>query len=121
MIIYLEVPNGDRVLDLTDKLFNMLQGRKPLDANPESLVFLSPTGKAIDDHNFSQRCWRSICEKAKIPYRSPYNARHSLLSHLIESGATLPQTAYVAGHANTRMVSETYGHMINRAKMIDFS
>ena len=90
----LKTIDGDRVLDITDKLFDMFQGRRRVAANPESLVFLAPEGKAIDDHNFSQRCWRSICEKAKIPYRPPYNARHSLLSHLIESGATLLQRTF---------------------------
>ncbi|MBW4554079.1 MAG: site-specific integrase [Aphanocapsa sp. GSE-SYN-MK-11-07L] len=112
--------DGQRILDLRDKLYEMLLGRKPVDANPEGLIFLSPTNRAINDHNFSQRVWRGICKKAKIDYRPPYCARHSLLSHLIESGATLPQTAYVAGHRDTRMVAETYGHMINRPKMIDF-
>jgi integrase len=116
----IKTADGQRILDLTDKLHGMLLGRKPVDADPERFVFPSPRGGAIDDHNFSQRIWRGICEKAKIDYRPPYCARHSLLSHLIESGATLPQTAYVAGHRDTRMVAETYGHMINRPKMIDF-
>lgn len=116
----LKTTDGNRILDLTSKLVDMLLGRRPEKVGPEALVFTSPTGKAIDDHNFSQRVWKAICQKAGIEYRPPYNARHSLLSHLIEAGATLPQTAYVAGHKDTRMVAQTYGHMINRPKMIDF-
>jgi integrase len=109
-----------RVLDMNDLLAPILEGRKPVDADPEALVFPSPTGKAIDDHNFSQRVWRTICEKAGVTYRPPYNCRHTLLSHAIEEGATLLQAAAIAGHANARMISEVYGHMINRPKMPEF-
>ncbi len=109
-----------RVLDLNDRLAPILEGRKPVDATPEDLVFPSPTGKAIDDHNFSQRVWRSICKKAGVAYRPPYNCRHTMLSHAIEGGATLLQAAAIAGHANARMISEVYGHMVNRPKMPEF-
>ncbi len=109
-----------RVLDLTDRMVSILEGRKPVDATPEDLVFPSPKGKAIDDHNFSQRVWRSICEKAGVTYRPPYNCRHTMLSYAIEEGATLLQAAAIAGHANARMISEVYGHMVNRPKMPEF-
>lgn len=109
-----------RVLDLTPKLFNILLQRKPVDVHPDALIFPAPGGGPIDDRSFSQRCWKNICQKAGIEYRSPYNARHSLISHLIEAGATLPQAAYVAGHRDIRQVAETYGHMVSRPKMIDF-
>lgn len=111
---------GSRVLDLAPKLYDMLLTRRTEEFDPEGLVFTAPRGGPIDDHSFSQRCWKSICEKAGIPYRSPYIARHSLLSHLIQAGATLPQAAYIAGHRDTRMVAETYAHMVNRPKMIEF-
>ena len=88
----------------------MLEGRAKGKPNPEGLTFTSPTGRPIDDHNFSQRIWKRLCAKAVIPYRRPYNARHSVASHAINQGATLPQVAYILGHGNTRMVSQTYGH-----------
>jgi integrase len=85
--------------------------------SPDELVFTSPTGRAIDDHNFSQRCWRRICQKAGIPYRPPYIARHTALSHIVESTGSLAMAAAVAGHSSLRMVSQTYGHLIAKIQM----
>lgn len=111
----------DRYLDLSDRMTALFAGRlaesKP---QPDGLVFLAPRGGPIDDHNFSRRVWKRLCQAAGVEYRPPYNARHSLISHLIEGGATLPQAASVAGHVNTRMVAQTYGHMVNRPTMPEF-
>ncbi len=109
-----------RTLSLTPSMVVMLQGRKPPDVSPDDLVFTTPKGLAIDDHLFSQRVWRAICDRAGVTYRPPYNCRHTLLSHLIEDGGSLIQAAAVAGHADAKMVSEIYGHMINRPKMPEF-
>lgn len=83
------------------------------------LIFATVTGKAIDDHNFSQRTWKDICTAAGIPYRVPYAARHSLGSHLLESGATIPQVAEVLGN-NPETTARHYAHAINRPKMPGF-
>ncbi len=109
---------GERVLSLNDRLCQMF-GDRP-QTTPDDLVFTTVTGKPIDDHTFSQKVWKSACLKAGIEYRPPYAARHSLLSHLLEHSASLPQVAYVAGHRNTRMMSEVYAHMINHPQMPDF-
>lgn len=109
-----------RTLSLTPSMLAMLQGRKSSDTSPDNLVFTTPSGGAIDDHVFSQRVWKSICERAGVAYRPPYNCRHTLLSHLIEDGGSLIQAAAVAGHADATMVASVYGHMINRPKMPEF-
>lgn len=112
---------NSRVLPLNDRLVTMLSGRWSLGSQPDDLVFTSKTGKPIDDRNLRARVWKRICEKAGIEYRSPYIARHTLLSYGIESeGWSLPQAARIAGHSNTRMVIETYGHMIHRPNMPEF-
>jgi integrase len=105
------------VLDLPDDLYALFQGRFTSACKPEDLIFTSATGKAIDDHNFSQRVWKTVLKEAGIDYRPPYNLRHSMASHAIAQGATLPEVAYLLGHKNTRMVSEVYGHTINRPQV----
>jgi integrase len=108
------------VLPLTDRLCTMLAGRRPLECKPDDLVFTSAKGLAIDDHSFSQRVWKRILQDAGVEHRPPYNSRHSFTSHLIESGASLPQVAAMLGHRSTRMVAETYGHMLDRPTMPEF-
>ena len=110
-----------RTISLQPSLLTMLKGRASTTvAQPSDLVFLSPTGKPIDDHSFSQRQWKQLCTAASVPYRVPYACRHTVLSHLIEDGATPQQAAYVAGHVNARMITETYAHMINHPKLPDW-
>jgi integrase len=108
-----------RVLPMTETVYGLLMGRfqEAQPRSPDELVFTSATGRVIDDHNFSQRCWKSICEKAGIPYRPPYIARHTALSHIVESTGSLAQAAAVAGHSSLRMVSQTYGHLIAKIQM----
>ena len=43
------------VIDLPDHIYTLLQDRSTLQTNPKDLIFTSPEGKAIDDHNFRQR------------------------------------------------------------------
>jgi integrase len=115
--IYAPKTDSFRILDLQASIVPMLRARM---TKPEALLFPAPKGKAINWHNFSQRCWKTICTKAEVPHRVPYFTRHSLASHAIEGGATLPQVAYVLGHKDTRMVSKTYGRMITPPKLPEF-
>ena len=112
---------NSRVLPLNDRLRSLFAGRKTASSQADDLVFTSATGKPIDDRMFRQRYWRRICEEAGIPYRPPYAARHTFISHGIEYKRWSPhQAASLAGHSSTRMVSATYGHMIDTPELPDF-
>lgn len=107
-----------RVLKMSDRLHQMFKVMKPIDAQPEDLVFVTATGLPIDDHNYRERYWKVVCEAAGIPYRPPYTARHTLISHGLEYGGwTEKQAAAVAGHKTTRMVQETYSHLMDMPDM----
>lgn len=109
-----------RTIPLTPSLVEILQRRRSPEDQLDDLVFLSKTGKPIDDHNFSQRVWKPVCKAAGITHRPPYVGRHTLISHGIESGWSLVQAAKIAGHSSTRQVAETYGHLINLPEMPEF-
>lgn len=112
--------SGHRTLDLVPDLKRILEWHKPKDAKPGDLVFRTPQGKPIDDHNFGQKPWRRILVEAEVSHRPPYTCRHTCISHLIESGASLPQAAAVAGHVDTSQVSRVYSHLIDRPNMPRF-
>lgn len=115
--LYASKTDSFRTLPLQDSIATMLKHRI---TKPDDLLFPSPSGKRINWNNFSARCWKTICAKAEVPHRVPYFTRHSFASHLIENGATLPQTAFVLGHRDTRMVSKTYGRMVNLPEFPEF-
>lgn len=86
--------------------------------DPESLVFTSPMGYVIDSGNF-RVIWQEILKACQVPYRRPHVIRHTTFSYAAEQGTPLTGIAYMAGHTNTRMVIQTYGHMINRPDLPD--
>jgi len=75
----------------------MLLDRRPDPFDSDDLVFKTRQGNAIDDHNFRNRAWATILKRLNIPYRKPYNTRHTAISHSIKQ---LPPTAVaeMTGH-----------------------
>lgn len=103
-----------RFLKINTELTKVFEQVSPVRKNPEDLIFKNPTGSNfIDCHNF-RRCWTKVLAAANIPYRRPHIIRHSFASHAIEQGCPLTGVAYLLGHSDTRMVAQTYGHLINR-------
>jgi integrase len=108
-----------RFLTMNGSLAELLGEIKLASADtPENgLIFTNPTGtNYIDSHNFRDR-WIKVLKKAGIPYRRPHIIRHSFASHAIEQGCPLTGVAYLLGHSDTRMVAQTYGHLINRPEL----
>ena len=110
--------NKVRTLTLHPNLAAVLAQRRPDEAQPDDLVFLTPRGNAIDDHAFSQRIWKRICTLSAVD-RVPYSARHSLGSHLLEQGASIPQVAATLGNT-PETTARHYAHMIDRPEMPGF-
>ena len=106
-----------RFLKINAELGKLLEQVKPANAKLDELVFQNPTRtNHIDSHNFRNR-WMKVLERAGIPYRRPHIIRHSFASHAIEQGIPLTGVAYLLGHSDTRMVAQTYGHLINRPSL----
>lgn len=108
-----------RYLKITTELEALLKGVQPATLKSDELVFKSPTGKNhVDSNNFRDR-WRKVLASLGMAYRRPHIVRHSFASHAIDQGIPLTGVAYLLGHADTRMVSQTYGHLINRPSLPD--
>ncbi len=105
------------VLDLPDEVFTMLKGRFTATSKPDDLIFIAARGGTINDGNFAKRMWKPLLKQAGVRHRTPYNSRHTMASHAIDQGKTLPEVAYLLGHRDTSMVSKVYGHMVNRPEV----
>jgi len=102
-----------RELEIDNSLIDLFNSIKPIDCQPDDLVFPSPTGEAIDDQNF-WKIWKKMLETLGLEHRPPYSSRHTFTSFLIDSGLPHTQVADVLGHIDTRMVNGVYGHALNR-------
>lgn len=74
------------------------------------LVFTSATGKPIDDRNALNRVWKPCLELAGVPYRVPYNTRHTVASQLLSQGVPLFTVARTLG-TSPAMLDRHYGHL----------
>jgi integrase len=103
-----------RNVQLSSSVRSMLVAKfDRLNPQAEDLVFPSPKGLPIDDHNFCTRAWKTILESCQIEYRSPYKIRHSAISHALSKGANFIALAEQTGHDNRVMLS-TYAHAIDQ-------
>ncbi len=90
-----------REVKLSANTAEMLRARKPPNVEPEDLVFPGPRGGPINEHNFSRdgRGWRSMLKQCGIAnYRTPYNTRHTFISHALESGLSPVEVSAITGH-----------------------
>lgn len=71
---------------------------RDMKANATSeIVFVSPKGKHIDDHNFSQRIWKPILNDLGIEYRKFYYTRSTFISHALKAGMHPVEVANYVG------------------------
>ena len=110
-----ETKNGkERLLPLTADLLQVLQSLLN-GKGKDDLVFLSPTGKAIDDKNFQNRIFKKVLKELKIPERVLYACRHTFGSRCIDQGITPVMTAFLMGN-NPETALRNYTHQINLPK-----
>lgn len=88
-----------RYFPINAQLRTILDSVKPDNVNPEDLVFPSPTGKHIDTHNFASRVWAKVLEGLGIPYRRPYQTRHTFITLCLESGIDAKDVAKWVGNS----------------------
>ena len=110
-----ETKNGkERILPLTADLHEVLQPLISL-KNNDDLVFHSPTGKSIDDHNFQNRIFKPVLKKLGIDERVLYACRHTFGSRCIDAGITPVMTAFLMGN-NPETALRNYTHQITIPK-----
>jgi integrase len=111
--------NTARTFELSPRIQQILVSRRPENWKPNDLVFTSPTGKAIDDHNFRNRAWKPILERVGVPYRKPRNSRHSFVSQAIASGMMPTEVSEITGHSVQTLYKHYLGGVNGRAKLPD--
>jgi integrase len=101
-----------RTVILSDSVAAMLreihQTRQP---KPTDLVFPAPMGGPLNDQLFNRRAWKTVLERANVPYRKPYGMRHTAISHALANGAGPINVAEQTGH-DPRVLYQSYASVI---------
>jgi len=84
----------------------------PKKPNSYNLIFPSPRGGYIDQHNFAGRYWlpivRELATQKKIKHYLPtYNLRHSFITRLVREGLDVATIAKLAGNS-PKMIFDHY-------------
>lgn len=108
--------NQARVIELFPELQKMLLRRKANGENISERVFAAPKGGPIDDHNFRRRVWTPLLSELAIPYRKPYNTRHTFSSHALDQGWSVSEIAAVTGNSEETILRNYVGNPHGRAK-----
>lgn len=106
--------NKTRNIPIVPKLQKLLTEIMPKEVEGDALVFKSPRGKPIDDHNFANRTWREILSLAKVDHRKPYNLRHTFISHCLAQRMEPVEIAKMAGHDIEVMFEHYVGSIASR-------
>jgi integrase len=109
--------NRARDISLSPRLSELLLSRRPVDWEPDVLVFCSPQGFAIDDHNFRNRAWVDVLATAGVEYRKPYSTRSTLISHLLDMGRSPAEVAELVGDDVATIYKFYAGNVSSRPRL----
>jgi integrase len=122
--IYIRPKNGNslknrrfRVIEMhPDLKHTLLEWRKEWEkkfqgrGRPHEWVFFHPFHPEKRAKSFV-KAFSNARETAGLPNFRPYDLRHYFISHAIMSGVEMFTVAKWAGHRNTKMIEEVYGHL----------
>jgi integrase len=105
---------GLRSIDLRLGARKALQAQKAFTAEGGELVFVNPqTRQQWNGDKPIYKRWKQILKQAGVRFRNPYQTRHTFASSLLMLGAIPLYVAGQMGHADTTMITRTYGKWIN--------
>lgn len=115
---YTKTDGSQRDLQVSAPVLDALKAMRPegYDANPrafaDTYVFLTRAGKPVDTANFVYRVWKPLLERLDIPYRRPYEMRHTCATLWLAAGEAPEWIARQLGHTTTEMLFRTYSRYV---------
>lgn len=104
---------ANRTFPCNAQLRSLLLTQKPETIKLTNLVFPSPKGLPIDFHNFANRHWGPALKTLGIPYRKPYQIRHTMITMLLEKGIDAKDIAALVGNSATTIYKHYAGQKKN--------
>lgn len=88
---------------LVDALAEHVAGK-----SPEELVFTSPRGAPLRNHNFRARVFAPAAAVIGMPGLTPHDLRHTAASLAVAAGANVKAVQRMLGHASAAMTLDVY-------------
>jgi integrase len=108
-----KTPAGLRNIDSRRGALEALRAQHEHTGGQVGLVFVNPvTRRQWNGDKPIYKRWKQIVALSGVRFRNPYQTRHSFASNLLMLGANPLYVASQMGHADTTMVTRTYGKWI---------
>lgn len=91
---------------MVDELAVHVSGKEP-----DDLVFVSPQGMPLRNHNFRRRVFAPAAASIGVPDLTPHDLRHTAASLAVQAGANVKAVQRMLGHASAAMTLDQYGHL----------
>jgi integrase len=89
-----------------------LEAQKKITGGKYEWVFCNRNGSPIDTNNFVKRVWTPMLAYLDLPYRRPYQTRHTTATLMLAAGEAPEWIARVLGHTSTEMLFKTYSRFV---------
>ncbi|MDH1293297.1 site-specific integrase [Comamonas terrigena] len=105
---------GIRDIDLNSDALEALRAQQQISKARGPRIWLNPRTMQPweTDAQVRKTLWLPLMKRAGIPYRNPYQLRHTYASTLLTAGANPWYVAQQLGHEDVEMVFRTYGKFI---------
>lgn len=105
---------GIRDMELNAEAVAALTAQKAISLMRGARVWLNPSSLQPweTDAQVRKTLWMPLMKRSKVPYRNPYQVRHTYASTLLTAGQNPWYVAQQLGHEDVEMVFRTYGKFI---------
>lgn len=106
--------SGEREVKLLAPALAALNAQKPFTFADNKRIFHNPKTNSpwITDGQIRKSAWTPILKAANVPYRNPYQTRHTYASMMLSAGENPMWVAHQMGHKDWGMIRKRYGRWI---------
>jgi integrase len=106
--------SGEREVKLLEPALEALNAQKPFTFLAKGRIFHNPKTNLpwLDDAQIRKTAWKPVLKAANVPYRCPYQTRHTYASMMLSAGENHIWVAHQMGHRDWGMIRKTYGRWI---------
>lgn len=105
---YTKNDGSQREIEMNQLVFEALWAHREAQGGLYETVFVNRDGEPVHNSNFLHRVWTPLLAYLGIPYRRPYETRHTAATLWLAAGENPTWIAKQMGHSNTEMLFTVY-------------
>lgn len=110
---YTKTDGSQREIDMSEPVrAALLDQRERTGSSETGFVFQGRNSQPINYTNFTNRVWKPLLRHLGLPYRRPYQMRHTAATLWLASGENPLWIARQMGHVNTEMLFRVYSRYV---------